>query len=171
MRYGMLLAVAGMVSAAAPASAAVQLRVNGAFGSSVRDSYNCTQGTCTLQSSSQNRGGVGFTVFAPDSVLTDAETIVTATSSDGLTSFGAKILNANGFLSAINLVSQTQSVLLTPTFTGIRFITTTTVSNGTVVNLTAAAVPEPATWALMLAGFGMVGYAMRRRRYGISVYA
>ena len=25
-------------------------------------------------------------------------------------------------------------------------------------------VPEPTTWALMLAGFGMVGYAMRRRR-------
>jgi len=26
------------------------------------------------------------------------------------------------------------------------------------------AVPEPATWAMMLAGFGTVGYAMRRRR-------
>ena len=30
------------------------------------------------------------------------------------------------------------------------------------VSLTA--VPEPATWALLLAGFGMVGYAARRRR-------
>ena len=27
-----------------------------------------------------------------------------------------------------------------------------------------AAVPEPATWALMIAGFGMTGFAMRRRR-------
>ena len=25
-------------------------------------------------------------------------------------------------------------------------------------------VPEPATWAMMLLGFGAVGYAMRRRR-------
>jgi hypothetical protein len=33
------------------------------------------------------------------------------------------------------------------------------------INLSLApAIPEPATWALMLAGFGAVGYAMRRRR-------
>ena len=28
----------------------------------------------------------------------------------------------------------------------------------------AGAVPEPATWAMMLAGFGMIGFAARRRR-------
>jgi hypothetical protein len=28
----------------------------------------------------------------------------------------------------------------------------------------AAPIPEPAGWALMMAGFGIVGYAMRRRR-------
>jgi hypothetical protein len=27
-----------------------------------------------------------------------------------------------------------------------------------------AAVPEPSTWAMMLVGFGAVGFAMRRRR-------
>ena len=32
------------------------------------------------------------------------------------------------------------------------------------VAFTAAAVPEPATWAMMIFGFGMVGYALRRRR-------
>ena len=30
--------------------------------------------------------------------------------------------------------------------------------------VSVTAVPEPATWALMLAGFGMVGFAVRRRR-------
>lgn len=31
-----------------------------------------------------------------------------------------------------------------------------------------AAIPEPTTWALMLAGFGMVGFAMRRRRVAFA---
>lgn len=31
-------------------------------------------------------------------------------------------------------------------------------------NISATAVPEASTWALMLAGFGAVGFAMRRRR-------
>lgn len=38
-------------------------------------------------------------------------------------------------------------------------------SNGYYVfdNVTYGAVPEPESWALMIAGFGMVGFAMRRR--------
>ncbi len=37
--------------------------------------------------------------------------------------------------------------------------------NGGVVldNISVVAVPEPATWGLMIAGFGMVGFAARRR--------
>ncbi len=35
----------------------------------------------------------------------------------------------------------------------------------------AAAVPEPASWAMMLMGFGAMGYAMRRRRYRITAAA
>lgn len=35
----------------------------------------------------------------------------------------------------------------------------------------AAAVPEPATWAMMLAGFGVVGLAMRRHRNVRVAYA
>ena len=37
-------------------------------------------------------------------------------------------------------------------------------STNTVSNFSApGAVPEPATWAMMLAGLGLVGYAMRKR--------
>lgn len=34
--------------------------------------------------------------------------------------------------------------------------------------ITAAAVPEPATWALMILGFGAIGFAMRSRRATVS---
>lgn len=38
--------------------------------------------------------------------------------------------------------------------------------------LTVAAVPEPATWAMMFVGFGMMGASMRyRRRFNKAVYA
>lgn len=39
---------------------------------------------------------------------------------------------------------------------------------GQVVNPT---IPEPATWAMMILGFGMVGTAMRRRRTSVTVSA
>ena len=40
-------------------------------------------------------------------------------------------------------------------------------SNGrTIVGVSNA--PEPASWALMLGGFGLVGSAMRRRRTAVS---
>lgn len=34
--------------------------------------------------------------------------------------------------------------------------------------ITATAVPEPATWALMILGFGAIGFAMRSRRAAVS---
>ena len=37
------------------------------------------------------------------------------------------------------------------------------------VTFNAGAVPEPAAWALMIAGFGLVGGAMRRRRTSVRV--
>ncbi|TFU06590.1 PEP-CTERM sorting domain-containing protein [Polymorphobacter arshaanensis] len=36
------------------------------------------------------------------------------------------------------------------------------------VEVTGAAVPEPASWALMIAGFGMVGTSLRRRKVALA---
>ena len=35
-------------------------------------------------------------------------------------------------------------------------------------NVIIAEVPEPATWAMMILGFGGVGAMMRRRRYAVA---
>ncbi|WP_235976593.1 PEPxxWA-CTERM sorting domain-containing protein [Sandaracinobacteroides hominis] len=37
------------------------------------------------------------------------------------------------------------------------------------VNLSSGVVPEPATWAMLIAGFGMVGFSLRRRKTTLSV--
>jgi hypothetical protein len=37
-----------------------------------------------------------------------------------------------------------------------------------IVSQVAGAVPEPATWALMLAGFAMTGYVLRRRKVAFA---
>lgn len=49
--------------------------------------------------------------------------------------------------------------------------TTTNYGQGLVTgfNVAAAAVPEPATWALMLVGFGVTGSALRRTRRTVAV--
>ena len=45
------------------------------------------------------------------------------------------------------------------------------IAGATITGPLAAAVPEPGTWAMMLLGFGAVGFAMRRQRSAIQAAA
>ena len=47
-------------------------------------------------------------------------------------------------------------------------VTLATTAGSTTYNFEVTAVPEPATWGLMLTGFGLVGAAMRRRRVRVA---
>ena len=54
----------------------------------------------------------------------------------------------------------------------VRFTLTPTGSSVNIDNLvfrTAAAVPEPGTWALLLIGFGMTGFALRRKKIDFAL--
>lgn len=42
------------------------------------------------------------------------------------------------------------------------------VAGGTISIRPVSALPEPATWAMMLLGFGFVGHAIRRRKRGVA---
>ncbi|MBB4618732.1 PEPxxWA-CTERM sorting domain-containing protein [Sphingomonas abaci] len=53
--------------------------------------------------------------------------------------------------------------------TGNQWFTTSVTGGPTAVSFSAAAVPEPATWAMMLVGFAMVASAGRYRRRATSV--
>ncbi|WP_240325549.1 PEPxxWA-CTERM sorting domain-containing protein [Sphingomonas mesophila] len=97
--------------------------------------------------------------------------------------FAGTIMNpTNGFTVAkIGSNTNTQHVLtFTPALQGYSryFFTTTTNSSlptrgdgYRLAAMTVAAVPEPATWAMMLIGFGFIGMQMRRsrRRFAVAV--
>lgn len=52
--------------------------------------------------------------------------------------------------------------------TGLKFGLQTSLVDGVTPVLISGAVPEPATWALMIAGFGLVGVAARRHKAAVA---
>jgi len=74
--------------------------------------------------------------------------------------------NSSGQFLAVSGIPILANVLNTIRVTG-----TTSVDGGTysgTATFSATAVPEAATWAMMLGGFGMMGFALRRRRTSVS---
>ena len=71
-----------------------------------------------------------------------------------------------------NQTSPTQNRIVTLSFagsdkfdtTGLRFRSTSLAFEFDNVNVSISAVPEPATWGMLLLGFGLVGAGMRSRK-------
>jgi choice-of-anchor C domain-containing protein len=89
-----------------------------------------------------------------------------------LVGFGNATPVAISFTGPISRPLQWQTVTLrfiadAPT-TRLSFQSTTNGAWGMALDNVSAAVPEPATWAMLIAGFGLVGGALRRRNTGLQ---
>jgi choice-of-anchor C domain-containing protein len=92
-----------------------------------------------------------------------------------LVGFGSATPVAVSFTGPVTRPLQWQTVTLrftanAPT-TRLSFQSTTPAAWGIALDNVSAAVPEPATWAMLIAGFGFVGAALRRRPTTTRVHA
>jgi hypothetical protein len=87
---------------------------------------------------------------------------------------GGQIINDLSFPSGNQISGETNGVVAYRVTSGPRLTGAVFGSTGNSFefdNLAVAAVPEPATWALMIGGFGLVGGALRRRARANAAFA
>jgi hypothetical protein len=146
-------------------------------GESARPAFGSTGGFGVVRT-----GGTYSVDFAPTGLLTfvlgslDTYNKLTLSYQDGstLALSGGQIINGAGFPSGNQVSGLTNGVVSYringgPLLTGATF--TSTGNSFEFDNLAVAGVPEPATWALMIGGFGLVGFGLRRRRVTDAAFA
>jgi len=80
--------------------------------------------------------------------------LISSSGGQSLAVTGVPILN--GVMNTIEVKGVTSATAVAATYTG-------------TATFAAGAVPEPASWAMMIGGFGLIGAAMRRRRTGFQL--
>jgi hypothetical protein len=162
-------AVAGLVlAAAAPAAAAPFITIVTGSGTFGNNDLTCATGAalpCTFSDTINFTTPVGYNLVAL--TLTSVQAGTDATTNVDFTTAslnGANFtIGATGVVEFRYLTNQALSTGATNTL----LISGLTGGNGSyagTLEFAAAAVPEPATWGMMVLGFGAVGFAMRRRQ-------
>ncbi|PZQ61810.1 MAG: hypothetical protein DI544_04100 [Sphingomonas taxi] len=160
--------IAGTVVMAAPASAATNVPITETVpgyytGTFTTSKTNTGSGTISFSDNYEftvpTTGTVGASIISLsfDKLLTLTKVTLNGTLLTISPSAGGIIYSATGptQLSSTNPQKLLVEGTLAPSTTGASTYT------GNIAF--RSAVPEPATWALMILGFGVVGYAMRRR--------
>ena len=78
-------------------------------------------------------------------------------------------VNGGSYGGAVDLQNASGFLSFEPTYAGGNFLYYTGGSSGRYLAISDAAVPEPATWALIILGFGAVGSMLRRRRPNVAL--
>lgn len=134
---------------------------NGTWSGSPMIGLNAATGSFTLTFATSIKGFLAETNWTNDQ--TSLEGIVEAFDAAGtllesITLEHGMNLVDPGMLGFSRSSADIKSIRFSNEYVGIRSI-----------SISAAAVPEPATWAMMLLGFGMMGAAIRYRRSSSSV--
>jgi probable HAF family extracellular repeat protein len=138
------LPLAALFSTAAPAETLYSVTDLGTLGGEYSSAYGINDAGQVVGFSGAATDYRAF-LWAADSGMIDLNDLIDAASGWALDS--ASGINASGQIVGSGTIGgQTHAFLLTP------------ISGG----------PEPATWAMMIVGFGMVGGAMRRRAMRLS---
>jgi hypothetical protein len=159
MRLGLCASALALTFVAAPASATVYVvGINGSLTGNTLTTM-CTPGPgCLSPQQSSNYSGSFDKLLGPMN-LVDGDNVFSFGSIYSGGMFSGIISNNGGMLSGRELSFSMQSC--SPGQPGVGCQVT---FGSTPLFAVSGGVPEPASWALMLIGFGAIGSAMRRRR-------
>lgn len=112
--------------------------------------------------------------YNPGSPSSPADTSVLSTYVDaGNNLYGGTLLSSASFADGTLQTAQDVQAVSTANLFSETTKYVIKLSNGAsvndTINLSAAAVPEPASWAMMVGGFGLLGSALRRKRSNVAV--
>jgi hypothetical protein len=162
------VAAAAALALPSAANAAQYMTITGPSGVFGDDTVSCTGGAtapCSFTRTFNFTTPDGFTLTSLDiSSLIAGNNLMTNIDFSTVTLNGVNFnILSTGTQEFRNLLNQTIVAGANNTL----FVSGTTGGDASFsgnINFAAAAVPEPATWAMMLFGFGAVGYSMRSRR-------
>ena len=173
-KYLVAGALASVAAASGASAAVITPVIDGAAGSFQNPSVVCTP---TVNSCPSGQSFTDTVTFTTPTGYNSVSAILNSTfnTSNPLTNlnFSSVTLNNGSSNFAFNVVNgvfdsaSREMIPLTAGTSNLLTINGTTFGDasysGTLSFGATAAVPEPATWALMLLGFGAVGFSMRRR--------
>lgn len=169
MRPNRLLPLAAVAAAlaavASPAQAVETITISGPSGTFGNDQVVCGGGltTCAFTNT--------FNFLTPTGFNLANATISTSAAGSSNINFSSVMLNGSSFMLTPTGTFEFGTMANVALIAGVNNVLTVQGQNtgdgsfaGTLTFAAVPSVPEPGTWAMMLLGFGAVGFSMRRKR-------